>query len=77
MLEGGFFTELQVEIDYYVKHTIHSSSSKCQLEVLFQGDFVPVRLGSEIDLQPEVYDTNQNRFIFCGSSPHGTDIEEC
>ena len=44
-LDGGFFTELQVQIDYFKNNLCNPL-----VNILFEKDFVPLRLGSEVSL---------------------------
>jgi hypothetical protein len=73
-LVGGFFTELQVETNYFIEHSLTSDS-----DLVYIGDFVPLVLGSEVCLDSTQRNhTDEARFVFCGSNPDcDSELESC
>ena len=72
-LDGGFFTELQVQIDYFKNNLCNP-----QVDILFEKDFVPLRLGSEVSLNLDLYASEKTYFAFCGANPQNSAvIGEC
>ena len=71
-INGGVFTELQVLLQYFTGNL----SSKNHQEVIFQDNFVPVIVGSEICLDSNLYqNSDQTVFAFCGANPHDNDLD--
>ena len=69
-----FLTELQFLLQYFTGNLL----SKNQQEVIFQENFVPVRVVSEICLDSNLYlNSDQTLFAFCEANPQDDDIDKC